>query len=314
MMKDARKVLVAVDGSENAMDAVRYAGEILSPKNIRICLCHIHQEIPEAMLDLKNMPGFHHQLAEIGSWRIQNKQKMDAFMTQAKETLADVGFTSKEVKTIIRKKRTGIAGDILEEAKDGYHAVFAGRRGLSRIKDLLIGGTANKLVGKAMRIPVVVVGRLANASKVIVAFDGSKNAFKAVDRLAGLANPDKCEVEICHVIRSISSATSLGDVNVLPVEVEDTWMKESIRNIKPLIADAKKRLIKSGFEPEKVSVKILTHKPSRAFAIVEEAEAGEFGTIVVGRRGLTLVQEFTMGRVGKKIVHAATDHSVWVVG
>ena len=41
---------------------------------------------------------------------------------------------------------------------------------------------------------------------------------------------------------------------------------------------------------------------------------GGYGTIVVGRRGLSTVEEFDMGRVSNKLVQAAKDRAVWVVG
>jgi nucleotide-binding universal stress UspA family protein len=48
-------------------------------------------------------------------------------------------------------------------------------------------------------------------------------------------------------------------------------------------------------------------------SIVEEARARNFSTIVVGRRGLSRVEEFFIGRVSNKIVHMARDKAVWVV-
>jgi nucleotide-binding universal stress UspA family protein len=53
--------------------------------------------------------------------------------------------------------------------------------------------------------------------------------------------------------------------------------------------------------------------PSRAFAVVEEAQAGGYGTIVVGRRGISKVEEFLLGRVSSKVVGQAAQAAVWVV-
>ena len=40
---------------------------------------------------------------------------------------------------------------------------------------------------------------------------------------------------------------------------------------------------------------------------------GGYGTIVVGRRGLSKVYEFFMGRVSDKVLHLAKDMAVWIV-
>ena len=52
---------------------------------------------------------------------------------------------------------------------------------------------------------------------------------------------------------------------------------------------------------------------SRAGAIVNAAEKGDWSTIVVGRRGLSRVSDFFMGRVSNKVVHAGRKDTVWIV-
>ena len=53
------------------------------------------------------------------------------------------------------------------------------------------------------------------------------------------------------------------------------------------------------------SPKIITGVYSRAKAIVEEARLGNYGTIVVGRRGLSKVQEFFIGRGSNQVIQLA---------
>jgi nucleotide-binding universal stress UspA family protein len=69
----------------------------------------------------------------------------------------------------------------------------------------------------------------------------------------------------------------------------------------------------SGFESEKISEKIISGVRSRSDAIVKEAEGSGFGTIVVGRRGLSKVEAFFMGRVGHEVVYGGKKFTVWVV-
>ena len=73
------------------------------------------------------------------------------------------------------------------------------------------------------------------------------------------------------------------------------------------------RFKKAGLELDKVTTKIVTGATSRAKAIVEEAKDGGYGTIVVGRRGLSRVAEFFMGRVSNKVMQLAKEMAVWVV-
>ena len=58
---------------------------------------------------------------------------------------------------------------------------------------------------------------------------------------------------------------------------------------------------------------MITGVVSRAGAIVDEARHGGYGTVVIGRRGISKVEEFFMGRVSSKVINLAKDLSVWVV-
>ena len=43
-------------------------------------------------------------------------------------------------------------------------------------------------------------------------------------------------------------------------------------------------------------------------------EVGKFGTIVVGKRGLSKAEEFLFGSISNALVHHTRDCTVWVVG
>jgi len=59
--------------------------------------------------------------------------------------------------------------------------------------------------------------------------------------------------------------------------------------------DARKKLQQAGFMESRISTKLIIDVPSRAAAIVDEARKKNYGTIVMGRRGLPQVQSFFMG-------------------
>jgi nucleotide-binding universal stress UspA family protein len=68
-----------------------------------------------------------------------------------------------------------------------------------------------------------------------------------------------------------------------------------------------------GFDPKALTVKTVTGVSTRAAAIVQEASEGRYGSIVVGRRGLSKVYELSMGCVANKVIQLARDHAVWIV-
>ena len=68
-----------------------------------------------------------------------------------------------------------------------------------------------------------------------------------------------------------------------------------------------------GADVSRIKTKIVPGVYSRAAAIFGEAQEENCGTIVVGRRGLSRVEEFYIGRVSNKVLQLALDMSVWVI-
>ena len=52
---------------------------------------------------------------------------------------------------------------------------------------------------------------------------------------------------------------------------------------------------------------------SIALEILQQAGKGGFGTVVIGRRGVSKQEEFLFGSVSSKIINAAKGLAVWVV-
>ena len=76
---------------------------------------------------------------------------------------------------------------------------------------------------------------------------------------------------------------------------------------------AVERLTAAGVPRDRITTQIVAGAPSRAEAVVMEADQGGYGTIVAGRRGMSEVADFSMGAVCNKIVQLAGRQAVWVV-
>jgi len=127
------------------------------------------------------------------------------------------------------------------------------------------------------------------------------------------------EVTLFHVMRGFDIFHQA--VGKSPAQAPDSAWQERLAKeleqagsgIEAVFAEATKRLVEAGMEAARVSRKVIKGASSRAGAIVDEVEKGGFDTVVVGRRGLSKVQEFFMGRVSNKVIHLAKDKTVWVV-
>ncbi len=304
MDKDGRRILLAVDGSDQAFEAVRYVSQLFPPNRIEAVLFHVMSEVPEGFWDVEKSPAFKHKLASIAAWAMREKAAIQEFMERARQLLLDRGVPADAVSVKIEQRKKGIARDIIAESQRGYDAVVVGRLGKSHLKDLVWGSVSNKLIGRLINVPVCVVGGAPQVGKILVAMDTSEEATKALDYAGTMVEITECEVTLLHVIRGFESWT---------VDASEE-LRKAERTGETLLEEAVGRLERAGLDRDRISTKIRTGAASRAEAIVEEARNGGCGTIVIGRRGLSRVEEFFMGRVSKKVLQLAKWMAVWVVG
>lgn len=291
------RMLIALDGSAGAAETVKYVGKMPVLKSFELHLFSVFTKIPEIYWDLNIQPLLGGRMSDIRAWEVQNQKTIEDHLAKARERLVHEGFSKDRVKMTIKEKDVGVARDILGEASKGYMAVVVGRKGMSKLKDLVLGSIASKLLERVNFTPLIIVGRNPRPGKVILAFDGSENSMKMVDFAGQVLGRSGFESLLLHVIRP-------GDTE---------YIREAESSISERFQQAVGRLIQSGFSERQVKTRIITGARSRAETIVQTAKEGDYGTIMVGRRGLSKVMEFFMGRVSNKVVQLAKGQAVWVV-
>jgi nucleotide-binding universal stress UspA family protein len=291
------KMLVALDGSAGGYEAVKYLCGIPTFQSLDIRLFNVFTKIPERYWDLTMQPLLGDRMRDIRAWEVQNEKAIEGHLAKAKQRLLHEGFSEDRIKICVKEKQVGVARDILREASEGYMAVVVGRRGMSKLKDLVLGSIASKLIERVSFKPLIIVGRNPKAGKVLLAFDGSENGIRMVDFVGQMLGKSGLEPLLLHVIRGSDRG----------------YIQEAEAMISQPLEQATIRLIRSGFPKGQVKTRIITGAGSRAETIVKTAREGGYGTVVVGRRGLSRVTEFFMGRVGNKVVQLAKGQAVWVV-
>jgi len=301
---ERRKILIAVDGSAQSFETVRYLGHLLPGDRTELTLFHVMNWMPESFWDLASDSGVRHKMLELGSWKSRERAFIEEFMERASRVLHQAGYPSNRVSIRVEERRVGIARDIMREVKNGYAAVALGRHGWSPLEGLILGSVAQKVVNHTWRMPVWIVG-------------GQPRTFICVTDYLGLQDKD---LLLFHVIRKpdlprLESKLSFPGSRWLE-SVEKVW-KETADCEKEIMLSLFEQRIKSleqtGGDASRIKTKISTGGSSRAGSVMEEAEEGGYGTIVVGRRGHSRVEEFLMGRVSSKVLHLARDRAVLMV-
>ena len=153
-----KKILVAVDDSENAMRAVELIAKSFTPDH-RITLFSVILDIP-AICDL-NSPSLTHyfleQKAAFCELEDQEKVLIKRALQKARELLLKAGFGEKDVTIKMEAKKKSVARGIIDEANSGYDVIVLGRRGLSGIKEFFLGSVSQKVLQSAKAVSVVLV-------------------------------------------------------------------------------------------------------------------------------------------------------------
>jgi nucleotide-binding universal stress UspA family protein len=307
--KSQKKVLLTFDGSEHAFHAINYVSKIAPFHKMKIVLFNVFSSIPESYLDLAIDPQFSQSAQKVKTWEMQQNKEIQKSMDKAEQTLLRSGFSPDAVTKRIHNRKIGIARDIVKEAKNGYSAVIIGRRGTGTYKEIIVGSVAKKIVEKVAFLPVLMIGEIPPDDKFLVAIDSSENALQAVDYVAQILGGFDFKINLFHAIR--------GDQSIHSGIAHLFFPKESLVDAEAgaiaIFDKAKRRLEEAGFTSDQINSKLVSGVPSRAEAIVKEAREGDYGTIVLGRRGLSKVQEFLLGRVSNKVIHIIRRRALWIV-
>jgi nucleotide-binding universal stress UspA family protein len=307
-MKKRKKFLVPLDGSERALLVCRQLAAFEPFRGMHAVLFHVFSRLPEAQYDLA--PGVPPPPREVQrSWRAEQLRHMEDYMQLARRMLVSGGFPETAVEVRIQKRVNGIARDILREARNGYEFVVIRRRGMGALAGLIIGSVTLKVLQGLSFAPLLIAGRKAPGNRLLIGFDGSAGAMHALQFAGRLVGPHpKMELCLLHVLRSANDIRGAHRRAVLPEE----QLPAARENIMRRIESARSKLTALGVAPERITTRFVSGAVSRAAEIAKCAEAENYGIIVLGRRGVSQVRDFFIGRVTNKVLHLARDRSIWI--
>lgn len=312
MSAQKRKILVAVDGSEQSMDALRYVSKTVPSSRVEIVVYQVMSKVPEVFWDLGNDPAWQEKIESLRVWEQQQEAIANTFMNSAKALFQEAGFNPSAIVTQIGRQKEGIARDIIAEAHQGYDIVVLGRGKSSAEEGTPLGSVASKVLGAASTFSLWLIGGKPNSDKILIAMDSSDGGLKAVEHSGDLLNHDNNTITLFHAIRGINISTE-GMEDIFPEAYRQQLLRDAESKVLPALQLAKNNLEKMHIAPARISSKITTSVKSRAAAIVQEARQNGYGTIVVGRRGMTMVTEFSMGRVTNKLTQMAKTEALCIV-
>jgi nucleotide-binding universal stress UspA family protein len=308
-----KKLLIAVDGSIYSTNTLHYLERLFA--NLDDIRFHLISVIPcnpsEAAkewfdeLELLNMLTKEEQKRYAAANRYLNK---------AVAQLERNGISPEHVTIEVKISTTSPAAEVLNIAREGFFdALIIGRRGVSKLEELILGSVSTTLLHKCHDVPIWIIDGQVDSRKFLVPVDGSHFTLQALDHLCFIleGNP-YAEITLFHSTAMFAQKQDLktGYCNRF---LQNEWCEDH-KNDADLHFYAPLQMLKNiGFPSDHIH-QLETKKGMYASRqIVRQALIDDFGTIIMGRRDKEIVKG-VFGSVTEKVLAMGVDTAIWIVG
>ena len=271
-----RRILVAVDGSENSLEACSAAG--------RIC----------------KGPGTAIEVVRVATKDESNQDRAEAKNTLEKaRDLASRGGV--HVRTSLIEGHRSVVDAIIRYASDKRcDLIVLGAKGTGGFKQLLLGSVSGGVVTHA-QTPVLVVRNLASLEgklfgHVLVAVDGSDTSLAAAETASGVAESVGARLTMLHVIAIPAAAYASGYADTASAE------RKARESAEECLSKAKERAAQHGVEAR---TRIVEDLQSPVNGVTLFASKNGVDLVAVGTRGLGGFKRLLLGSVASGVVHCA---------
>jgi len=290
MTADSKQVLhflVAVDGSEHSLAAVRWITQIGGDGScLRCTLLNVQKPIISGEVGILAPASI----------------ALDERGRSATDILEHVASVMREsaIPFEMEEQMDDAATAIIARAEAlGCDAIVIGRRGVGIVRAALLGSVSAEVIRKSS-IPVIIVRALGGVTpavplRILIAVDGSESAMRAAtfaSRLAGLCHG---EVDLVHVEPGLTVAGSVfGSREKLIEHWSGKHAEEALAGARSVLERARvtyTEYVVAGDE---------THS-----AILEVARENSCGVILMGTRGLGPVTGLLLGSVAQSVLEQA---------
>lgn len=308
-MTTENKILVTLDGSERAKRTIDYMCRFKPLMKKQVVLYNISTPVPETYYDLNKNPFSGSAVSRVKAWEMGQNKLIEDFMADARVRLITAGYDSGAVHINLAERKNGIARDILAESKKGYEALIIRRRGSENsLMGITLGGVAAKLVDKVDNLPLIVAGVEPVQHALCIAVDGSEGSERAVRFAGNILGESDCRVVLCSVLRTPPFSPR--------EQVPDPFAGIAIQAFEAVEKAAEKArqiLVGSGVHGDRIEAKVVRGAKSRAGALVDAARESGCDTLVFGRKGLSRVESFNLGRIPRKVIYGSRKLTVWLI-
>jgi nucleotide-binding universal stress UspA family protein len=300
-MASYRLVLVPLDGSAFAEQALPLATEIARRTGAMLQLALVHHPVP-ALATALEVPQIESQLDQEG--RMNESNYLSGVVERVRST-ANVAVTSALL--------DGPVAEALEEqvSEAGADLVVMTTHGRGALSRFWLGSVADHLM-RHVHVPVLLIRPSGEAQpvsqlgKILVTLDGSEFSERAIESAVALGEPFDAEYVLLMVLEPPYPVVDPNGLMVVPLDPEaERKLRESAQRY---LEGHAARLRQRGLE---VGTQVADGLPV-ARTILAEADRIKADLIAIASHGVGGLERVVVGSVADKVVRGTT-HPVLVV-
>jgi nucleotide-binding universal stress UspA family protein len=293
-----RSILVPLDGSPLAEQAVPLASRIAERAGSKLRLVLVHQP-PAPPLDVVTAGLF-------TSLELATRKSERGYLRALQSTLRAAGTRLSSAVTLTGTTGPGPAlGQYIQEM--GIDLVVMATHGRGGIRRAWLGSVADHLI-RNVTVPVLLVRpgeneavpeRAPGAGQILVPMDGSPLAEEALDPAAALARVFDAELTLVQMVRPVMLATSSAFPYPSSYDQELTEMCRA--QAQDYLDDVAEQLRSRGLRANSAA-RVAWHA---ADAILDLARPERVALVVLATHGRSGVRRLVLGSVADKVVRGA---------
>ena len=309
-MTTEKNLLFGIDDSEFALQSIAKMGNLLkNGEDYRITIFYCAPD-PDLTFLKRALSKYPVALEEYEKMCAVEEHKI---VDRAKDALAKSGVDQDRLAVVCKGKCRDPADALLQLAStQGFETIALGRRGPARVERKFMGTLAYQLVQIAEHRPLWVIDPRISSHDVLVALVGAPIGRRVVGHTVSyFGHLKESRFTFFHVLPPLPPQywDSARILNAKEREERKRtikqWMNGYVEEVEKIANEGKEKLIKAGIPEENITFKVQAQHRGIARDILAEFEEGNYGVLVIGRKGFRSIDQFRLGSKANKLMLSA---------
>lgn len=305
-MSQEKRILFGVDESDFSRQALSEIGRLLKHcDNFKLTVFHGTAE-PDFSLFSESVGQ---DPAAFETYRKQWRLKAQKVLEQARGALNKSGFEPGRVSFKLDRKCRNPSDAMLKMAKrEEIDTIAVARWGKATLSRQVMGSVTYRLAQLATNQAVWIIDPRIRSQDVLVGLVGAPISQRVAEYTARyFSHLTQSRFTFMHVTPPIPpqywDAGKISDLERHETQEKMAlWLKDYTDTVVDIADDAKRRLVGAGIPERNVTLTFQPQNIGIARDILAEMEKGDYGILVIGRKGYKAIEQFALGSKANKLL------------